>query len=155
MTNKYNSRTNDQLDCEVAERVMGWKHYKSEQGGNGAYWKDKERVFQAYDWQFCPSTSFDACLEHVIPAMRERGIIWSACEHDRDKKTFLVNYYGIDDSTYIHKSLPRATCISALLALDAMKGDEDKQTLLKSNKRLKSQKYKLQCKIKELENDSP
>ncbi len=107
MTNKYDSYTDEQLDREVAERVCGWDYH----------------TMIRKHWRIFPE-SMDACLEHVIPAMRERGLLSTIL----DKTIWSVEFLITKDSgcRSIDKSLPRAICISALLALDAMDNETNK-----------------------------
>lgn len=104
MTTKYSDLTNDELARLVAGRVL----------------------HMPYIYEPTFSTSMDSCLEHVIPAMRERGFLWETRDNYNAKEvreTFTsiftsrsAIYMGLTE----HKSLPRACCIAALLAVDAM-----------------------------------
>jgi hypothetical protein len=124
----YDKLTDYDLDRLVAERVLGW---------NPSF-----RILLFF------SSSHNVFFAHVIPAMRSKGFTWQ-CEDEGDAES-TVNFhfwktkdkyndkyfapaywYEIDDyqlqfldyGDKVDKSLPRAGCIAALLALDAIEGE--------------------------------
>ena len=136
MTTKYEDLSNEALDRLIAERVCGMRLVLTEREilscriipeGKPALYKWQPAPWQKYE--YCTedetppkfTTSFDTCLEHLIPAMQKRGfyiergidlvgVIWSIKFQDA------TNFYP----GYKYDSLPRATCIAALLALDEL-----------------------------------
>lgn len=134
MTNKYSDYTNEKLDREVAERVLGWR---------------QREAFGPF------ATSMDACLEHIIPAMDKLGFEYeqhisdvSKCSEARKRHKAIFKDVGrmgeglnddefdryIGDTSFDFdewlcelksdkvdlKLAARVTCIAALLTLDAM-----------------------------------
>ncbi len=114
MTTKYDSMTNEQLKRETAERVCGFKRL-------GRYWVAPRNGYDEVVDLPELTTSFDTCLEHLIPAMGEKDLA-VFINNGEDKWDVEFGLLGTIQllGEYHHKSLPRATCISALLALDAM-----------------------------------
>lgn len=123
---KYDTLSNTDLDRLVAERVLMWGHIDQSTSQYAVYnmtaWVEPGgRCHESGPPSF--TTSMDDCLEHVIPAMRERGLYLQLFANGTGFWCWfadaLKNYNYTEK--YEHKSLPRACCISALLAIETLK----------------------------------
>lgn len=128
MTTKYNTYANDQLDREVAERVLGWEFQESHQHSYRYYgmkWRKSHISFAKEAPR--SSTSHDAFFTHVVPAMRERGVYFAWNDMNNRAKFMLhgdklIGEYGALNA---FTKLPRAGCIAALMAMDAMEQNKE------------------------------
>jgi hypothetical protein len=119
----YDNLTDSELDRLVAERVLGWK--VCQKTDSYIRWEEPNGRLrlQLIGWANPPSTRFssdhNAFFTHVVPAMRDRGF-WLEIQ-DHDMEVFSVNWCDTAHSQrYECKTIPRAGCIAALLALDAL-----------------------------------
>lgn len=120
MTN-YSDLPNEEIDRLIAERVCQWEH--SEHGQDWKIMKGDRLLY----WSSAPkfTTSFDTCLEHVIPAMRELGFSELEISYKSEFKVVTSSFNYEWMGRCINKSLPRATCEAALMALDAMNNNKE------------------------------
>ena len=114
-------RTNEQLTAEIIERLFSRNDY------------DRLITSRA---DFRPASSFGTALGRVVPAMRERGYLFSIADCFDGKKVECGFRSMVGDSHWLnltksrfivafHGEEPSAICEAALAAMDAEEAEDD------------------------------
>ena len=123
----YEQLTDDELNKEVSEKVMGWEVAED---WRGKYWiiqngiLARTTVYDSYCNHWQPATSIAQAVE-VVERFNGYEIIKSTTEPTLKYRVRLwFDSQGKTTGFIWDKSLPRAICIASLKAVEAKEGKE-------------------------------